>query len=79
MMFIEGIATPSARPKKARTAKRPIVEWFAAHGVISVAKDHKNTPQPITRFPPYLSTNAPPITDEKMYPHKKDDYHKTIT
>lgn len=73
-MFIEGIATPSARPKKARMTKRLIVEWFAAHGVRRVAKDHNATPQAITRFPPYLSTKAPPITDEKMYPHRNDDY-----
>ena len=73
-VFMEGRATPSARPKKARTAKRLVVEWFAAHGVRTVAKDHKATPQAITLFPPYLSTKAPPITDENMYPHRNDDY-----
>ena len=70
---MEGRATPSANPKKARTAKRLAVEWFAAQGVSRVAKDHNATPQAITLFPPYLSTKAPPITDENMYPHRNDD------
>lgn len=73
-VLIEGMATPSASPKKARTAKRLAMEWLAANGVKRVAKDHKATPQAITLFPPYLSTNAPPITDERMYPHRKDDF-----
>lgn len=68
-----GIATPSASPKKARTARRLAVEWVAAQGVRSVDKDHKATPQASTFFPPYLSTRAPPITDENMYPHRNDD------
>lgn len=71
---MDGRATPSASPKKVRTAKRLAVEWLAAHGVRRVAKDHKTTPQAITLFPPYLSTNAPPITDENMYPHRNDDF-----
>lgn len=70
---MEGRATPSASPKKARTAKRLVVEWLAAHGVRRVAKDHNPTPHASTFFPPYLSTKAPPITDENMYPHRKDD------
>lgn len=70
---MEGRATPSARPKKARIAKRLVVEWFAAHGVRNVAKDHKATPHAITLFPPYLSTKAPPMTDENMYPQRNDD------
>lgn len=72
-VLIEGMATPSARPKKARTANRLTVEWLAAHGVRSVAKDQKATPHAITLFPPYLSTNTPPITEENMYPHRNDD------
>jgi hypothetical protein len=74
-MLMEGIATPSANPKKARTAKRLAVEWLAAQGVRRVAKDHKATPVAITLFPPYLSTKAPPTTDENMYPHRKDDFN----
>ena len=70
---MDGIVTPSASPKKARTANRLIVEWLAAKGVRRVAKDHKNTPQASTLFPPYLSTKAPPITEDNMYPHRKDD------
>lgn len=70
---MEGRATPSASPKKARTAKRLVVELLAAQGVRRVAKDHRATPHAITRFPPYLSTKAPPITDEKIYPHRNDD------
>uniref|UniRef100_A0A2P2IXD2 Uncharacterized protein n=1 Tax=Rhizophora mucronata TaxID=61149 RepID=A0A2P2IXD2_RHIMU len=70
---MEGKATPSASPKKARTANRLAVEWLAAHGVRRVAKDHNATPHAITFLPPYLSTKAPPMTDEKMYPHRKDD------
>lgn len=75
-VLIEGKATPSASPNEARMAKRLTVEWLAAHGVKRVATDHKPTPHAITFFPPYLSTNAPPITDEKMYPHRKDDLKK---
>lgn len=70
---MQGMATPSASPKKARTAKRLAVEWLAAHGVRRVAKDQKATPHAITLFPPYLSANAPPITEENMYPHRNDD------
>ena len=69
-----GRATPSASPKKARTASRLRVEWEAAHGVMRVAKDHKATPHAITFFPPYLSTKTPPITDENTYPHRNDDF-----
>lgn len=72
---MEGRATPSASPKKARAINKANVEWLAAQGVIRVAKDHKATPQPITFFPPCLSTNAPPITDENMYPHRNDDWY----
>lgn len=75
---MEGRATPSANPKNVRTAKRLVVEWLAAHGVRRVAKDHKATPHAITLFPPYLSTKAPPITDENMYPHRNDDFQKQI-
>ena len=75
-VFIDGKATPSANPKKARMTKRLVVEWFAAHGVSRVAKDHNAAPQEITFLPPYLSTKAPPITDEKMYPQRNDDYWK---
>lgn len=74
---MEGKATPSASPKKARTAKRLVVEWLAANGVRRVARDQRATPQAITLFPPYLSTNAPPTKDENMYPHKNDDFNKT--
>lgn len=63
---MDGRATPSASPKKARTTNNPIVEWLAAKGVSRVARDQKNTPQAITLFPPYLSTRAPPITEENM-------------
>ncbi|GMH23045.1 hypothetical protein Nepgr_024888 [Nepenthes gracilis] len=63
---MEGRAKPSASPKKARAAKRLVVEWFAVHGVVRVAKDHNTTPHAITLFPPYLSTKAPPITEEKI-------------
>lgn len=63
---MEGIATPSARPKKARTHNKAKVECAAAQGVSRVAKDHNATPQANTLFPPYRSTDAPPITDEKM-------------
>lgn len=73
---MEGKVTPSASPKKARTAKSPAVEWLAAHGVRRVANDHRPTPHASTRFPPYLSTKAPPITDENMYPHRNDDFNK---
>lgn len=76
-VLIDGIATPSASPKKARTAKRLVVEWLAANGVRRVASDQRATPHAITRFPPYLSTNAPPTTDENMYPHRNDDFNKT--
>lgn len=70
---MDGRATPSASPKKARTANKPMVEWLAAKGVRRVAKDHKRTPHAITLFPPYLSTKPPPTTEENMYPHRKDD------
>lgn len=76
---MDGIATPSASPKKARTARRLAVEWLAAHGVRSVDKDHRATPQANTLFPPYLSTKAPPITDENMYPHRNDDCNTPFT
>lgn len=76
-VLMDGKATPSASPKKARTAKRLVVEWLAANGVRRVARDQRATPQAITRFPPYLSTNAPPTTDENMYPHRNDDFNKT--
>lgn len=72
-VFIEGKATPSARPKRARATKSMLVEWSAAHGVNNVAKDHKATPQAITLFPPYLSANAPPKIDDNVYPHRNDD------
>jgi hypothetical protein len=72
-VLIDGRATPSASPKKARIANKAIVEWFAAKGVRRVAKDHNNTPQANTLFPPYLSTKAPPITEENIYPHRNDD------
>lgn len=72
-VLIAGRATPSASPKKARTANRLRVEWEAAHGVRSVAKDHKATPHAKTFFPPYLSTKIPPITDDNTYPHRNDD------
>ncbi|CAN6576193.1 unnamed protein product [Malus baccata var. baccata] len=71
---MDGRATPSVSPKKARTAKRLVVEWLAAHGVRRVAKDHMAKPHAITVFPPYLSTKAPPITDDTVYPHRKDDW-----
>lgn len=74
-----GRATPSASPKKARMAKRANVELLAAHGVRSVDRDHNNSPHASTLFPPYLSTKAPPITEEKMYPHKKDDCNTWLT
>lgn len=77
-VLMEGRATPSARPKKARTAKRATVEWLAAQGVISVAKDHNATPHANTLLPPYLSTKAPPITEENMYPHRNDDFNQFI-
>ena len=73
---MEGRATPSARPKKARTAKRAMMEWLAAQGVKSVAKDHKATPHANTLLPPYLSTKAPPITEENMYPQRKEDFNQ---
>jgi len=63
---MDGKATPSANPKKDRMANKLTVEWFAARGVRRVAKDHKNTPQANTLFPPYLCTKAPPITEENM-------------
>jgi hypothetical protein len=75
-VLMEGKATPSASPKNARTARRATVEWLAAHGVSRVARDHKATPHAITLFPPYLSTRAPPMTDENMYHHRKDDFKK---
>lgn len=65
-VLMAGIATPSANPKNARMAKSAPVEWFAAAGVRSVAKDHKVTPQANAFLPPYLSTKAPPTTDENM-------------
>lgn len=71
-----GKATPSARPKTARTTKRVAAEWLAAHGVRRVAKDHNATPHAITLVPPNLSAIAPPITEDTMYPHKNDDYSK---
>lgn len=49
---MEGIATPSARPKKARTHNKATVECAAAQGVSRVAKDHNATPQANTLFPP---------------------------
>ncbi|RRT39290.1 hypothetical protein B296_00037227, partial [Ensete ventricosum] len=70
---MEGKATPSARPKSARTAKSMAVEWLAAHGVRKVARDQTAAPHAITRFPPYLSARAPPATDEMRYPHRNDD------
>lgn len=73
-VFMEGIATPSARPKMVRTARRVRVEWAAAHGVRRVAKDHRPTPHAITFFPPYLSTKTPPATEENMYPHRNEDF-----
>lgn len=75
MMPMAGRATPSANPKKARMAKRLVVEWLAAQGVSRVANDHNATPVAKTLFPPYLSIKAPPTTDESRYPHKKDDFN----
>jgi len=66
MRFMDGNATPAARPNSARTTRRVAAEWPAAHGVRRVKKDHKATPHAITVFPPYLSANAPPITEENM-------------
>lgn len=71
---MEGKATPWASPKMARIVKSVVVEWLAAQGVRSVAKDHIPTPHAKTFFPPYLSTNLPPITDENMYPQRNDDF-----
>lgn len=71
--FMDGKATPSARPKRMRTVISVILEWLAAHGVIIVASDQKTTPTAITSFPPYLSTKAPPTVEDTRYPHKKDD------
>lgn len=76
---MEGRVTPSASPKNARAANSAIVEWLAAQGVSRVAIDHKVTPHAITVLPPYLSTRAPPISDENMYPHKKDDFKNMFT
>lgn len=73
------MATPSARPKRERTARSIAVEWSAAHGVSRVARDHKATPHAKTRFPPYLSAKAPPSIDENMYPHRNDDCATKIT
>lgn len=72
-VFMEGKATPSARPNRARTARSIAVEWSAAHGVRKVARDQRATPHAITLFPPYLSARAPPATDENKYPHRNED------
>lgn len=74
---MEGRATPSASPKKTRTAKRLVVECIAANGVRRVAIDQRAAPIARTFLPPCLSTKAPPITEEHIYPHRKDDYEKT--
>ena len=79
-VLIVGNATPSARPKSARTASNMMVEREAAKGVRIVAKDQSAAAPAITFFPPYLSAKAPPTMDEKTYPHKNDDcrYGKKI-
>lgn len=62
---MEGRATPSARPKRARAARSMAVEWLAAHGVKAVATDQTATPQAMTLLPPYRSASAPPTMEEK--------------
>lgn len=60
MLFMEGMATPSARPMRARMRSSIPMEWPAAQGVASVASDHKAAPQAITTLPPYRSASRPP-------------------
>lgn len=52
MLFMQGRATPSAMPRRARIARRSHREVSAAQGVRKVAKDHKATPQAMTTLPP---------------------------
>ena len=52
MLFMQGRATPSAMPSKARIARSAHNEVSAAQGVKNVASDHKATPQPMTILPP---------------------------
>lgn len=63
-VFMDGSATPSARPKRMRTVRSIAVECSAANGVRNVARDHTATPHAMTLFPPYLSARAPPAMDE---------------
>lgn len=77
-VLMVGKATPSARPKRARTASSMPVECWAAHGVRKVARDQTVAPHAMTRFPPYRSASAPPATDDITYPHKNDDCRTQI-
>lgn len=52
MLFMQGRATPSATPSKARIVSRAQIEVSAAHGVRKVASDHRATPHAMTTLPP---------------------------
>ena len=52
MLFMQGRATPSAMPSRARIASRAHKEVSAAQGVRKVASDHKATPHAMTTLPP---------------------------
>lgn len=73
MLFMQGIATPSATPMRTRTVSSIAMECLAAQGVASVATDHAAAPHAITTLPPYRSASIPPGIGEIRYPHRNED------